>query len=74
MLELISLDDLVLLQNFESVALASVFLYNKQYLSVRALPDNSYSMEVFSSNFPCFCLRSVYNCLVIFDFRLGVYL
>ena len=72
MFELVPLDDFILLQNFEGVALASVSLHNQKHLAVRTLPNHCDCVEVLRRHFAGFGLSGVDNVFIVFDFGLGV--
>lgn len=51
--KLIALNNLVLLQNFKSILLLSVFLCDQKYFSITSLADHGFGNEVFSGDLAC---------------------
>ena len=74
MFKLISLYDFVFLQNFESVALASVFFDNEKHFTIRTFAYDGYCVKVLGSDFSCFGLSGVHDGLIVFNLCFSVYL
>jgi hypothetical protein len=72
--ELVTFDDLIFLQYFEGIALASVSFYYQKHLAVGSLANTGDRVEVLGSYFACLFLFGVHNILVVFYLCLGIHL
>ena len=73
MLVLISLQDLLLLQNLERVHLLGVFLLYEQNFAIGALPNDGKGLEVFGGTSSSFFRLLLHSLLVLLNLLLVVF-
>ena len=65
--ELVALNDLVLLQNFESVVFAGILLLHKEHLAVTPLTNHSHCLEVLYVDLSSLLLLGVDDFVIFFN-------
>jgi hypothetical protein len=70
--ELVTLNDLVFLQNFESVVFAGIFFLHKENLSVTTLSNHSHRLKVLYVYLPGLLLLGGDNVIIFFDDGVGL--